>query len=313
MQQHRKQAKHIRLISTRTNKTVKSVTFKDVLDVQSFVFFIGYPRSSHSILASLIDSHPNAIIAHEFNLFPQLMNPTNGFLVNRTLLYKALYKNSHYHSTHGWRSREHSFQTKGYSLQLNSSWQGTYRRLRVIGDKSGGITARAYRDNPTVISQIYQELTRLVRVPIKVIHVIRNPYDMIATRLLYRFSDIKRQKANYSSQFPLNCPVNTSQAMKSFYGEAKAVLEMSQALNMNVLEMHNVDLVRNPKREMKRVCKFLKLQCSTWYLDLIANSIFKSVSITRKSIVWSDEVRDFIDTQILSLPFFKRYSFDSPL
>ena len=40
-----------------------------VEDVEKFVFFIGYPRSGHSIIASLMDAHPNIVIAHQYNVF----------------------------------------------------------------------------------------------------------------------------------------------------------------------------------------------------------------------------------------------------
>ena len=30
-----------------------------------FVLFVGYPRSGHSIVASLLDAHPNVVIAQE--------------------------------------------------------------------------------------------------------------------------------------------------------------------------------------------------------------------------------------------------------
>ena len=33
--------------------------------VQHFVFFIGYARSSHSIIGSLLDAHPNVVIAKQ--------------------------------------------------------------------------------------------------------------------------------------------------------------------------------------------------------------------------------------------------------
>ena len=29
--------------------------------------FIGYPRSGHSLIGSLLDVHPNAIVAHELD------------------------------------------------------------------------------------------------------------------------------------------------------------------------------------------------------------------------------------------------------
>ena len=37
--------------------------------VHCFLFFVGYARSGHSIIASMLDAHPNVVIAHEYALF----------------------------------------------------------------------------------------------------------------------------------------------------------------------------------------------------------------------------------------------------
>jgi len=37
----------------------------DFSKLRNFVLFVGYPRSGHSLVGSLIDAHPHAIIAHE--------------------------------------------------------------------------------------------------------------------------------------------------------------------------------------------------------------------------------------------------------
>ena len=290
-----------------------SLTVRDVQDVQSFVFFVGYPRSSHSVLASMIDAHPNAVIAHEFNLFQQL-HRNDSLLSDKTSLYNALYTNSHKQSSQGWRSMNLSFQGKGYNLRLNNSlsWQGCYRRLRVIGDKSGGVTSRLYRSSRGMFTTLYNRLSELVEVPIKVIHVVRNPYDMLATRLLYRFSDVKKHKGHYTRDHPLNNPSNVTQVMKSLYSEASAVVDMSKKLQLNVLEVHYVDFIHNPKREMRNVCLFIGVQCSSGYLDMVARATFSSLSVTRHLVVWSDEAHQFMNSKILTLPFFQRYSYDSP-
>ena len=36
--------------------------------VRSFCLFIGYPRSGHSLVGSLLDAHPDIAIAHEVNV-----------------------------------------------------------------------------------------------------------------------------------------------------------------------------------------------------------------------------------------------------
>lgn len=44
----------------------------EVVDgVKKFVFFVGYARSGHSIIGTLMDAHPHVVISNEFNLFSQ--------------------------------------------------------------------------------------------------------------------------------------------------------------------------------------------------------------------------------------------------
>ena len=294
----------------KTKVSVPVLSKEDVENVRVFMFFIGCPRSGHSILGSMIDSHPDAVVAHEYNLFSKLANDP---VSNRTSLYNTLYGNSYKQALSGWRSGEHSFSLKGYNLSLNqsSSWQGRFRTLRVIGDKSGGMTSRLYKKHGQLFSKLYRDLSELVRVPIKVIHVVRNPYDMIATTLMYRFSRVRRQKANFTKDHPLNNETHVVQAMKSMYSEVQAVNNMIQELKLTVLEVHNIDFVNDPEKVIRQVCSFLGLQCSEEYIKMCVANVFRKPSVTRHSLVWSKATREFIDNRILSFPFFQRYSFES--
>lgn len=56
-------------------------------------------------------------------------------------------------------------------------WQGRYRSLCVIGDKQGGGTALRLRARPYLLDR----LRRTVEVPVKLVHIVRNPYDNIST------------------------------------------------------------------------------------------------------------------------------------
>ena len=53
---------------------------------------------------------------------------------------------------------------------------------KVIGDKKGGHTSEILMD-PSKMS-ILEEINQVVRVPMKFIHVTRNPFDNIATMML---------------------------------------------------------------------------------------------------------------------------------
>ena len=39
----------------------------DYQDIEKYCMFIGYPRSGHSLVGSLLDAHPYMLIAHELD------------------------------------------------------------------------------------------------------------------------------------------------------------------------------------------------------------------------------------------------------
>ena len=57
--------------------------------------------------------------------------------------------------------------------------------LKVIGEKGGGSITDVYRRSPGNASIYFKELVDTVQIPIRVMYVVRNPYDMIATAVLY--------------------------------------------------------------------------------------------------------------------------------
>ena len=294
-----------------------SLSPEAIEQVQTFTFFIGYPRSGHSVIASMIDAHPNAIIAHEFNLFSKLaaqLSVGKHQLLNRTNLFNALYRDSYKEATSGWRSGVGAYDKKGYSLKLNGSelWQGRFTALKVIGDKAGGSTARAFRDKPDLYRWIYRSLSEILDMPIHVIHVVRNPFDMIATRLLYRLSDVKRQKALFNSTNKLKDNHVISQAFNGLYGEAKAVHDMISECDLTVLEIHHTDFVHDTREQMRLTCRFLGLKCSESYLDACEEMAYKRVVRTRDALDWSEEMKANVTKKLIrGFPFFNRYSFEN--
>lgn len=283
--------------------------------VRTFVFFIGYPRSGHSIVASCLDAHPDAVVAHEFSLFAKLLQPKLlEQLKNRTVLYSSLYQNSLRQSQTGWRSGQASHKgLKGYTLKINSSesWQGKVRHLTVIGDKSGGLTSHTYRDSPKQFMSAYKELSKIVRVPIKVLHVVRNPFDIVATKLLYRLSDIKGRRGNFSHRDPVTQMRSVMQAIKALESEAKAVREMVEKRKLDTLEIHNEEFISDTKGTMQKICQFLGLECSDAYLKMCDDAAYDEPSRTRSAVIWNQASRSYVEDLIKQYPFFSKYSLNS--
>ena len=52
-------------------------------DVKTFCMFIGYPRSGSTLIGSLLDAHPNIIIAHELDVFRYIRAGFNKRQISR--------------------------------------------------------------------------------------------------------------------------------------------------------------------------------------------------------------------------------------
>lgn len=137
-----------------------------------------------AVVTSMLDAHPNVVIAHEYSLFSKWLEAPM-LHSNKTWLFNTLYDNSQY--VQGLRTN--NAMRKGYSPDW---WQGKYdKHVHVIGDKAGSMTAQAYRRDSSMFNFTYQQLKKTLNgVPISVIHVLRNPYDNIASMLLYNHNHV---------------------------------------------------------------------------------------------------------------------------
>ena len=296
-----------RSATTRPNKTAGALSVEHISDVEKFVFFVGYPRSGHSIVGSMLDAHPNMIVAHEFNLFHQLRHKSHTH--SKEALFNLLYTNSYNNALNGWRSGRK--ERKGYTLEVRGGSQGRFTKLKVIGDKSGGQTGQEYEASPSTFVHLYRQLKQTVGVPVRAIHVVRNPYDMISTRVLYRDKDkpgsrlsTATEEHKYNNTEHLVLQVNrTFELMLN-------VWNMIRDCKLTVLDIHIVDLIHSPRDTLQRVCDFLDLECPEDYLQACTNKAYTGVSKTRLLVEWPQPLRQRVSEQIQRYPYFQGYTFE---
>ena len=287
----------------------KPLTQSDIGGVQSFLFFVGWPRSCHSIVGSMLDAHRNMIVAHEFFLFQKLdILPAYR---NRTELYNRLYKKSNGASEHGWRSSTKT--EKGYSLNVDGpeSWQGQFSELKVIGDKSGGDACKVYQKSSSNFKNVYRQLRTEVKVPVKVLQVIRNPFDMIATETLFRGATVKGREEKVKAS-PTNKYRNIGHLKNSMtyvMDLASAMQRMVPDAGLSPHQVHCEDLIADPVGTMSSICQFLEVECSAQYLQMCADKTFKNVSETRYLVEWDLQTKSSLTQRMKQFPFFDRYVF----
>ena len=103
--------------------------------VETFVMFIGYPRSGHSLIGSLLDAHPEIIVSHEYCL-AECYGSEDDLSRNITKyrLFYELYSLSERQALFSLRSPMDTRceENGGYCYHVPGLWQGTYtNRIKV--------------------------------------------------------------------------------------------------------------------------------------------------------------------------------------
>ena len=284
------------------------LTPPDINRVEKFVIFVGYPRSGHSVIGSVIDGHPNAIIAHEYKLLDKCseFNLPSKLFQSKEALFNALYRSSVYSAKGGWRSD--SVTSKGYNLHT-TEWHGNFSNLIVIGDKSGGTTAKYFYHNYTIARECYKQLCSTIQMPVLFIHVVRNPFDMIATGIVRKETGIEDMKRLISTQQKLEIPLKPFQdTTTSIFHFAKAVTRIKQFAN--VLEIRFEDYVRDPEQHVHMICSALDLPCPKYFVDACKKKVHRELTRTRDILEWPPHIRQRIEEEMNRYPFFSTYSFE---
>ncbi|MEY2567272.1 MAG: hypothetical protein QOE35_1801 [Actinomycetota bacterium] len=249
-------------------------------EVETYCMFIGYPRSGHSLVGSLLDAHPEAVIAHELDA---LRYVRGGF--RRSQIYALILRNDREFTERGRRAA-----TGGYEYAVPNQHQGRFDRLRVIGDKRGGRSTVRLRDRPQLLERLQQQ----TGVPVRLVHVVRNPFDNIST--------IFRRRGKHASlpgaiDFYFSaCEVNAGLRARLAPGQ--------------VLDLRHEDLIESPHRTIGSLVRFVGLDAGPGYLDDCASILFTSPRRTRHDAPWTPELRSDVERRIAAVDFLAGYSFD---
>ena len=298
-------------------KKIIPLPSSDFEHVKTFLFFLGHQRSGHSIVGSILDAHPHIILAHEGKVFLKLnedMSSETPQYNDKFQVFNELWRNSFHSSVSGLRTEDEKAHRKGYTLSIDGLYQGTYvPPIEVIGDKNGGQTTLFFIAEPLRWEQVWFKLKSMIgNIPIKVLHVIRNPYDNIATRALYKFGGPKKvAKVKHGNKsYEVDVTI-IKQQIDEYFNMFQAIQQIRHKYDLNILEVHGKDLIENPKATILLMCKFLGVLCSDNYLEICNNKLFKTESKTRYKLRWTKQLISAVQDSIMKFDSLKRYSFDS--
>lgn len=256
------------------------IEHRDAFDsVEAYCLFIGHGRTGHSLVGSLLNGHPEMVVSHELDALRLLHRAQVP--VSRDQLFSAILQ------------RDAEFTGLGrewtnYSYDVDGTAQGEFDGLRVIGDKKGGGSTRRLGQYPELLGT----LRETVSVPLRVVHVVRNPFDTLASR--------RKMKDTWQEY-----------GVEKFFANADNVELVAEMLDDDELfRLRHEAFVSDTTGVLSDLCAFLGVDADEEYLSTCAEFVFDSPRQTRHDIEWDDDEIDRIEQKSQSYDWLAGYSFE---
>lgn len=244
-------------------------------EVRTFCVFLGHPRSGHSIVGSVLDAHPNAVVAHRLNAARLL---ADGYSLN-DVLYLA--------RENAQRFNRRGRKLTGYSYAIEGASQGKVTSLRLVGDQEGKKNAEVLRDEPSVLDALYAS----PHVTPKFLHVVRNPFDNITTMAIRACTSIDA-------------------ATETYFHLCDAVASTRRRLGEGaLLDVHHEAFVHDPKQSLQTITRFLGITAEPRYLEACARGAYPSAHASRTKRTWSTCQVDVVRRRAAAFPHLDAYTF----
>jgi len=253
--------------------------------ITHYCMFIGHARSGSSIISSLIDAHPDACIGMEENVINLV---SHGF--SREQIYYLLKANSVN------QRRINNNTWTNYSYCVPEQHQGIFKNIKVIGDKKADDSTKLIGHDFSV----YRKLAKILKTPIKIIHVIRNPYDNISTMVMRNLvGNVKPTMQDF-------------QRMIDHYFENVQIINTLYEMNeLDIFILYHEDFITDTSKNLIRLINFLELEPSGNYIEDCAKVVYKEPHKSRYDIEWPESLIEIVQQRIDNNPFLRRYTLHS--
>lgn len=246
--------------------------------LRNYHIFAGFQDSPYLTLSSLLDMHPDTIVAHNVAYQDVILEG-----VDRVPFFKSLLEDARA------QVRREDVPEGFVKIKQKGLWHGMQRFIYTVGSATQvGSAGARFSGNPDLLDK----LRETVQVPLRVIHIIHNPFDSVAQMSLKGFRPLEECGRRYGT--------NAKNNMK-----LREMLAGDEWLDLRY-EM----LVARPKDMMTKLCGFLQIEPTPEFLDVCEQNLLKASTRPRDQVFWDPVAQFRVRSVIDEMPFLTGYTFD---
>ncbi|MEO0965080.1 MAG: hypothetical protein AAFY08_08160 [Planctomycetota bacterium] len=241
--------------------------------VNTFCFFVSPARSGHSIIGQLLCAHPDVVLSDELGAVTMIDEGMSADQVYALIRTQDLNLQA--------RGRAKS----GYDYRVGAAQNRTDKQPLVMGDAKGARATSLLACDETFLPR----LREAVGVPIRAIVHLRNPFDIVGSR-------VKRRGRKLDEAI---------KRVELLHAELlKAVERLGEDER---LIQHHEDVIADPAGAFRRMFAFLGVKPDERAVKACAGKLWQRPRTARKQADWSadaiDRMRRLIDGNPLLAPY----------
>lgn len=240
-----------------------------------FVMFYHAPKSGSTLLTAILNANPNCMISNQQFILNDIENHTQESLFN-------IIENG----------------TSRYNFKDTVKIPHVPKQeITVIGDKTGHRSLLLLNEHPRKLG----ELREVVKVPIKSILIVRNPFDVLATwsKNEYEVKQKKGIETTYRKELDT--------VIKEYIILNDTIEKLKKSENM--LTVRHEYVITRMHNTLEEVANFLEISFDPIWRDNVRNSVWRKPRITRKRVPWTPNQRGIIYNLISKYDWLKGYDF----
>ena len=242
-----------------------------------FTFFVGNHRSGTTLTRSILDAHSEVMISNELIIVKYVKQGERW----ETILGRIERNVKKFKQKPIWT---------GYNYKVDIHFKKN-KTIKVIGDKKAYLTTMLLIQDPPLLSK----LIKWSPLPIKVIHCVRNPYDVIST---------KSRRINQS----------IDSIITTYFKAEFAASQVGKIVGKdNYFQFYHEDLIYNPHQTINQLLQFFHLEAPEQYYQACSKLIYDRPNKSRYKSEWSEQEKKNVQEQANSLPHLKKYFKDGKL